>query len=83
MLSNKAKKQLRGLEQEIRARVDRLLEKLEQEPVPYQEYDLKKLEDRDENYRVRLSSFRVVYWVRWTEKTVWIAKIERRSENTY
>ena len=83
MLGNKAKKELRSLDREIKSRVLDLFARLEEEPVPYKEYDLRKIEARDESYRIRLSSFRVLYSVSWAEKIVWVAKIERRSENTY
>ncbi|MCX6768172.1 MAG: type II toxin-antitoxin system RelE/ParE family toxin [Candidatus Micrarchaeota archaeon] len=83
LLSNKAKKQLRQADPEIRSRAGKLFETLEREPVPANEYDVRKIEGRDETYRIRLSSFRIVYRVQWSEKTIWIAKTEKRSETTY
>ena len=83
LLSNAAKKQLKLLQKDYEERVIPLLERLEQEPVPSKEYDVRKLGGRDETYRARLSSFRVEYRVLWEEKTVWVAFIERRSGSTY
>lgn len=81
--SNKAKKQYAKLEAKIHDRAAELLEFLESEPVPAGEYDVSKLSGRDETYRIRLSSFRFVYRVLWNEKKIEVAKIERRSDNTY
>ena len=83
LLSNTAKKQLPQLEPKMRGRVTQLFKRLEEVSVPYKDYDMRKIEGRDETYRVRLSSFRVLYRVLHAEKTVWIEKIERRSGNTY
>jgi len=83
-LSNKAKKQLRDLQPaEIKSRAMDALARLEQEPIPYKEYELRKVEGREETYRIRLSSFRIVYKIKWQEKIISVAKIERRSDNTY
>lgn len=83
LLSNRAKKQLHNIDVRMKGRVLELFGALEQDPVPYKEYDLRKLEARSETYRIRLSIFRIVYQVLWSEKTILVAKIERRSETTY
>lgn len=64
-------------------RVTELFQSLEDEPVPASRYDTSKVEGREESYRIRLSSFRVVYRVNWSEKRIDIAKIERKTDNTY
>ncbi len=83
LLGNKAKKQFKSLQTDYRERVKEVFRKLESEPVPYKDYDLRKLEGRSETYRLRLSSFRVVYQVLWNEKTILVGRIERKSETTY
>ncbi len=81
--SNKAEKQLREVEKDIYARAIELFKTLEQNPVPAKQYNLLKIVGRADTYRVRLSSYRVIYTVFWEEKIVRILKIERRSETTY
>lgn len=83
-MSNKAEKQFHSLEKKIRERVEALFKVLEQSPVPREyHYDLGKIEGRDDSYRIRLSSFRVVYRVFWGEQVVRVETIERKSETTY
>ncbi len=68
----------------MRARVEDLFKVLEQEPVPAAfHYDLRKVEGEGDTYRIRLSSYRVVYLVLWAEHIVRIGRIERKSETTY
>ena len=81
--TNKAEKQLRKLEPAIRLRVKELILVLEQTPVPADEYDLVKIAGEEDSYRIRLSSYRLVYRVYWEKKIIGVAKIERRSEATY
>lgn len=83
-MSNKAEKQFCSLEKKIRERVEALFKVLEQSPVPRAfHYDLSKIEGRDDSYRIRLSSFRVVYHIFWSEHVVRVETIERKSETTY
>ena len=61
-----------------------ILEKvLEANAVPAREYDLKKLEGFDDHFRIRLSSFRVLYRVKQAEKEIHILKIEKKDDSTY
>ena len=43
--------------------------------------DVKKLKGRDQLYRVRIGSLRIIYYYR--ESSTMILSIERRSEKTY
>lgn len=83
ILTNKARKQFKKLDTAMRGRVEELFNVLQLKPVPAEEYDLKKIAGELDTYRVRLSSFRVIYRVYWANKVVGVAKIERRSETTY
>ncbi len=83
ILSNKAEKQLRELEPAIKFRANAVLKVLELKPVPADECDLKKIAGEVDTYRIRISSFRVLYRVYWEKKIIGVAKIERRSDNTY
>ena len=64
-------------------RVLQAFKTLERNPVPAREYQVKKVEGREDTYRIRLSSFRIVYTVFWQEGVIRIAKVERKSDNTY
>ena len=82
-LSNKAKKQFGSMDPQMHSRVKQLFLVLEHRPMPFGAYDLKKLKGEENTYRVRLSSYRVVYKVNPEQMLVDVAKIERRSEHTY
>ena len=81
--SNQALKFLRKGDPQVRRRVHELVALLKLKPVPSPEYDSIKLEGKDGRYRIRLSSYRVVYSVRWKEKEINLLKVERRDEHTY
>ena len=82
-LGNKAEKQFKELETDIRTRVNQLFADLEQTPIPFKKYDVKKIKGENDSYRIRLSRFRVLYQISYPEKIIRVTKIERRSENTY
>ncbi|MCL5011711.1 MAG: type II toxin-antitoxin system RelE/ParE family toxin [Candidatus Marsarchaeota archaeon] len=82
-LSNKAEKQTLKLEPSIRSRVDELFTILESKPIPTADYDLKKIKGEENTYRIRLSSYRVLYKLFWDEKIIRVIKVEKRSDNTY
>lgn len=82
-LNNKAEKQFQGLESDFKERARQLFFDLEQAPVPFKKYDLKKIKGEANTYRIRLSRFRVLYTIFHEEKIVRVTKIERRSDNTY
>ncbi len=83
LLGNKAEKQYRELEPKTLERVQELFKILESTPIPFRDYDLKKLKDEEDSYRIRLSSYRVLYRVFANEKIIRVTKIELRSDNTY
>ena len=60
-----------------------LFETLEQSAVPATEYDIKKIDSGEfYTYRVRLSSYRVIYAVHWKDKIIRVIKIERKKDRT-
>ncbi|MFH1443124.1 MAG: type II toxin-antitoxin system RelE/ParE family toxin, partial [Candidatus Micrarchaeota archaeon] len=67
----------------IREKLVKLFVIMKENPAPFREYDLIKLEGSGHSYRIRLSSFRILYEIYWNEKIVRITSIERRSETTY
>lgn len=82
-LSNQALKALKKADAKMRQRVHDLIKILYNEPIPIKHYDVIKLSGSDGYYRIRLSSYRLQYFVDWTEKKIQILNFERRDEHTY
>lgn len=82
-LSNNALKSLKRLDAKLRNRVHEVVQVLENEPIPARFYDVLKLAGQDDYYRIRLSSYRLQYYVDWSKKTIQILSVERRDETTY
>ena len=81
--SGKAKKFFKRCNEEIRQRLVKLFGIFELSPVPAGEYDVIKVKGAKDRYRIRLSSYRIVYDVHFDEKEIRVLKIERRDETTY
>lgn len=82
--SNAAKKFIqKKADPKLRKRLLTLQHVLESNPVPAREYDLRKLEGFDDHFRIRISSFRVVYKVKQNDKEIHVLKIERKDDSTY
>lgn len=81
--NKRAKKDYENLDVKSRAKINELCEVLQKVPVPFKEYDVRKIEGREDNYRIRFGKFRVLYNVDEISHLVYILKIERRSETTY
>jgi len=81
--SNQAKKFIDNCEPTLRDRLKILFKVLADAPVPAKDFDTRKLEGTEDCYRIRLSSYRILYQARFHERQVHVLKIERRSETTY
>lgn len=81
--SGKADKFLQKCEPKLKQRLKTVFETLAQIPIPAKEFDLKKIEGEIAAYRIRLSSFRIIYEILWSQKTIRVTKIERRKDRTY
>ena len=57
-----------------------LLEAIAVNPVPWKDFDLKKMEGVDNTYRVRIGDYRVVYFVEKEKQTIHILKFDRREK---
>ncbi|MEK6843446.1 MAG: type II toxin-antitoxin system RelE/ParE family toxin [Candidatus Micrarchaeota archaeon] len=82
-LSNSVVKFLNRANPNLRKRVKAAYKILTENPVPASDYDLVKLSGSENKYRIRLSSYRLIYSVLWDEKVINILEIERRGETTY
>lgn len=72
--SNQAGKFVEKADLKLRERLRQLFVRLCENPVPAKEYDLKKIVGEEDTYRIRLSSYRVVYAVYWNEGKVRVLK---------
>ena len=81
--SNQAKKFIKKSEPKLLERLKELFFVLMDNPVPRHDYDLLKIEGKEDWYRVRLSSHRVQYEVRYKTGEVHVMTIDRRDEHTY
>lgn len=82
-LNRDAEKFYEKVDRKLKDRLKELFAVLAQNPVPVDAYDVKKISGRDNEYRIRLSSYRVIYRVDWDTSVVRIGVIERRDEHTY
>lgn len=80
-LSNQAGKFLDSLhEEKYKQKLEEMIGYLEINPVPYKEYDLKKIKGMESSYRLRKGDFRVEYAYDNVTKVVYITKISRRKK---
>ena len=82
-LSNNSLKTLKRLDKRIVERIRKLLLNLETSPLPIREYDIMKITDAEDVYRVRISDYRVIYKIKWEKKEIDVIKIAKRDEKTY
>ncbi|MBI4043807.1 MAG: type II toxin-antitoxin system RelE/ParE family toxin [Candidatus Diapherotrites archaeon] len=82
-LSRDAEKFYERSDNRLKDRLKELFAILTQNPVPVYAHDVKKMRGRDDEYRIRLSRFRVIYRVDWDNRIIRIGVIERRDEHTY
>ncbi len=79
IVSNRARKSAKRLPKELKEKIVEILDVLENEPVPADKYDVKKLKGLPNTYRIRFGDWRIVYKVEFVERIIIIAKIEKRS----
>ena len=81
--SRRSLKAIRKADAKLRMRMHELVGVLATEPVPAKRFDVTKISGSDGFYRIRLSSFRVKYFVDWTAKKIQVLDFQRRDEHTY
>ncbi len=79
IVKKRAFKGLEKLKSGIQDSILELLHVLENEPIPYSNYDVVKLRGRDNVYRVRIGSIRVIYSIDWTDKQISVDRIGPRG----
>ncbi|MCD6227162.1 type II toxin-antitoxin system RelE/ParE family toxin [Candidatus Micrarchaeota archaeon] len=57
--------------------------KLEKDPIPYREFDIKKIKGVHNKYRVRIGEYRIFYETDFKHKAIYILKIRKKKDSTY
>ncbi len=78
-VKRKAARTLERLPEHYRFRVLEVLDKLRTNPIPFRDYDIKKLKGFDDTFRIRLGDIRVVYTINWSSKTITVHFIGPRE----
>ena len=78
-IKRKAAKTLERLTKEYRLRVLEVLDELKTNPVPYKNYDIKKLKRFEDTFRVRIGGIRIVYTIDWSSRIVTVHFIGPRG----
>ena len=78
-LHRKAEKTLNRLPKDTFRKVIQLISALETNPVPWRDWDIRRLEAHEETYRARLGRYRLIYWVNWKAHEVTVLKISSRG----
>ena len=69
-IKRRAVKALERLPEPYRLRVLKVLEELRSDPIPFRNYDVKKLRGFEDTFRIRIGDIRIVYTVSWSSKTI-------------
>ena len=70
---------LEDLPERYRLRVLEVLDRLKVNPVPFRDYDIKKLKGFEDTFRIRIGDIRVVYTINWGSKTITVHFIGPRG----
>jgi len=73
--SNKAKKYLHKCDSVLRERIIDKIEQLKDDPVPHNAVSVS---GEEKTFRIRIGDQRVLYKVKWNEKIILVAKIDKR-----
>jgi mRNA-degrading endonuclease RelE of RelBE toxin-antitoxin system len=82
-LSRKALESLKNIRNKPLERIKNLLLRLKTNPVPAKEFDIRKIKNIPDTYRVRISRYRIIYRIMWDTNEVYVIKIAGRNEKTY
>ena len=83
LVKHKAKKYLDEVDINYREKIKTAIRFLAYEPVPFKEYDVKKVQGLENTYRIRIGKFRFIYSIFEEDRSIVITKIDRRDESTY
>ena len=79
-LHKKAEKSLYTLPKHVLKLVYDFISDLEDTPVPWKSWDIKKVKGTRSTYRVKLNKHRIIYWINKDTQEIIILKIELRKK---
>lgn len=79
-LSRRALENLKNIKGKPLRRIENLLLKLKKKPLPAKEFDIRKVRNVSDTYRVRISQYRIIYRIRRDVGEIFVVKIVRRDE---
>lgn len=82
-LSNQAKKGLKSLDKRLFERIKNALLYIKDNPLPIKRYDIRKVSGEPYTYRIRISRYRIVYYIDWKNNSIDVIKIEKKGDETY
>ena len=78
--TKRVRKQIENLPNDIKSKMDKLLDVLKISPIPVKTHDVKNIKGRENIYRVRIGDYRVVYRYEKREKQIEILLVLPRSK---
>ena len=79
-VSQRALKTSKKLPDFLDHRIIELLLVLRENPVPAEQYDIKKLGEYRDTFRARIGDIRIIYEINWNQQTVKILVIKPREK---
>ncbi len=80
VIHRRVAKELKTLQKAHLRKFSELVETLKTNPVPWRDFDIRKIEGSEDTYRVRIGDYRVIYYIDKLSKMIHILKLERRSK---
>ncbi len=78
-ISAKARKTSKKLSDHLKHRIIELLLILSENPVPAEQYDIKKLGGYKDTFRARIGDVRIIYEIEWDQQAIKILVIKLRE----
>ena len=73
-------RKLREMERPSLDKIANLMEILKTDPIPWKNFDIRKIQGEKDMYRVRIGKYRLIYFVDKNTKMIHILKIETREK---
>ncbi|BAN89832.1 type II toxin-antitoxin system RelE family toxin [Aeropyrum camini] len=78
-VKRRAFRALERLPRDYRLRVLEVLDELSINPIPFREYDLKKLKGYEDTFRIRIGDIRIVYTIDWDARNITVHYVGHRE----
>ena len=76
----KSIKNLKEIEKAILNKIANFIETLKIDPIPWRNFDIKKIEGEKDTYRARIGKYRLIYFIDKDKKMIHILKVEKREK---